>query len=86
MSTENAALSVGSTVSHLKHLMAVMLETMEPKKAAVVVREVTSMEREAWRRVWLTSPPTSGSGLSACRYSMAMIIIQIPTENIQLNF
>ncbi len=47
--------------------MAVMLETTEPKKAAVVVREVTSMEREAWRRVWPTRLTSSGSSDSAFR-------------------
>jgi hypothetical protein len=50
---------------YLKHLMAVMLEAMEPKNAAVVVREVTIIEREAWQRVWLTRLLRSGSPLSA---------------------
>ncbi len=54
---------------YLKHLMAVMLETTEPKKAAVVVSEVTSMEREAWRRVWLTRLTSSGSSDSALWYN-----------------
>ncbi len=47
--------------------MAVMLETTEPKKAAVVVREVTCMDREACLRVWLTRLTSSGSSDSAFR-------------------
>ena len=54
-----------TVATNLKHLIAVMLETIEPKKAAVVVREVTSMEREACRRVWPTRSTRSGSGDSA---------------------
>ena len=35
----------------LKHLMAVILDTMDPKNAAAVVIEVTNILREAWQRV-----------------------------------
>ena len=41
---------------HLKHLMAVMLLTRLARKAAVVVREVTSMDISACLRVALTRP------------------------------
>ena len=45
------SLCIYVSLPHLKHLMAVMLEAMEPKKAAAVVREVTSIDKEAWFRV-----------------------------------
>ena len=36
---------------HLKHLMAVMLDMYEAKKAMAVVSEVTSMDMQECRRV-----------------------------------
>ena len=49
---------------YLKHLMAVMLDMTETKKAAAVVSDVTSMERRACRRVSLTR--SSRQGLLTC--------------------
>ena len=51
--TEYVAKQICSN-AHLKHLMAVMLLTRLAMKAAVVVREVTSMLTSACLRVALT--------------------------------
>ena len=53
-------MSVRDYKTDLKHLMAVMLDTEDPKKAAAVVSEVTSMLREAWDRVYQTSCSSPG--------------------------
>ena len=42
--------------AHLKHLIAVMLEMKELRRAAMVVMEVTIMDTMAWYKVELTNP------------------------------